>query len=317
MVSKQYIRDKTGVFLQKSQGTSSFRLYPQDQYFTSGSSVTGDKNFMTGAISPILPMRIVTMGNGGAPIDFIMLINPESCNHAKTSSYQTTYTRSGWQIQLWGPNQDTISSTGKTAATMNPGTGLENFVQQTTFSYLNLLALLSAYRTNGYEFFDRLDSNYVTRVINRVSGVHLMYDNQDFVGHFQNFTLDEDDEHPYILNYNFEFVISSLMADETEIRGHYKKLPVSISDPDYVREEGGEELELISDVYTGVEPTVNLTPPRATDDRTTQRLWEQKTGLPWSEALEYKLTDGSVQGNLRLRQQLYSKTWDPNQHKFV
>ena len=126
--------------------------------------------------------------------------------------------------------------------------------------------------------------------------------------------MDEDDEHPLILNYNFEFIITSLTGDESEIRGHYKKLPISSKKDSDIGT--GNQLEIISDVYTR-EPSLSLMAPKPVDDRTTQRLWEIKTGLPWSIALQHNLTDGTVQGNLKLRNELYSKTWDPTQHKFV
>jgi hypothetical protein len=317
-MSKVNTRKETSDFLSGVQSSSSFHLTPQDQFYTSA-TVLGDSSAssLSGAIEPIIPMRIRSIGRTGfidEPIDFTLLMNPESWNHAKTNSYQTSYTRSGWVIQLWGPNQDTISSNGKTAAMINSGVGLDSFVRQTTFSYLNFISLIASYKTNGYEFFDRLATNITSRVIDRVFGIHIMYDNQEFMGHFSNFTLDEDDEHPYLFNYNFEFVISALSNDETEIRGHYKKLPVSKHDPTV----GNDETELIitSDVYSK-EPTESVVPPRPVDDRTTQRLWEIKTGLPWGDALQYNLTDNSVQGNLNLRNQLYSKIWDPNQHKFV
>ncbi|MCE5225733.1 MAG: hypothetical protein LLG05_07710 [Porphyromonadaceae bacterium] len=306
-------RLQTGDFLRHTQSTTSFHLTPQDQYYTDTTS-----SALTEVADPIIPMRIRSIGKTtnfiDDPIDFTLLMNPESWNHAKTNAYQTSYTRSGWLVQLWGPNQDTISSNGKTAAMINSGVGLDNFVQQTTFSYLNFISLVSAYKTNGCEFFDRLAPNLTSRVINRVFGVHIMYDGQEFMGHFSNFTMDEDDEHPYIFNYNFEFIISSLTGDETEIRGHYKKLPVAKEDPTISDQD--TQLIITSDIYTK-EPNDNIIPPRPIDDRTTQRLWEAKTGLPWSVALQYNLTDGSVQGNLILRNELYSKTWDPVNHIFT
>jgi hypothetical protein len=315
-MSKTDVRNKTGEYLNNSQGLNSFRLDSRNNLYT-GATITGNKKSLTGALEPILPIKVVSIGKANkGTIDFTFLMNPESWNHAKTNSYQSVYTRSGWSVQLWGPNQDTISSNGKTAAMMNPGVGLDSFVRETTFSYLNLLALISAYKTNGYEFYDELSPNLTTRVISRIRGVHLMYDGQDFMGHFSNFTVDEDDEHPYLFNYNFKFIISSLRGDETEISGHYKRLEMPQKEKTSVAKVTKPKLEVISDVYTK-EPDGKIELPKPMDDRITQRLWEIKTGLPWSDAIKYGLTDGSVQGNLVLRNLLYSKKWDPQSQTFV
>ena len=41
------------------------------------------------------------------------------------------------------------------------------------------------------------------------------------MGHFNNFTIDDGGESPFILNYSFEFVMSSLSNDYNEINGHF------------------------------------------------------------------------------------------------
>jgi len=237
---KQLTRNQTSNFLRNSQGTNSFSFVPN--------FATNLEPMLTGAGEPIIPMRIMTLGKNQQPIDVTLLISPENQNHAKTNSYQVAYTRTGWVTQLWGPNQDTLSSTGKTAAWMNPGIGLDNFQKESTFAYLNFISIVSAYRTNGCLFMDKFSVDNFTRVIDTVSGVHIMFDNQDFMGHFSNFTLDEDDEHPYIYNYNFEFIISALDGDESEIRGHYKRLPVSTDDPTATVQN--KPIQLVGDVYT-------------------------------------------------------------------
>ena len=171
-MSKKQIRLDTGNVLDVIQGTPTFKLSGQNEYYTQVINSIGpnsvdltENRSLTGAAPAILPMRIATVGKDGNRVEFTMLINPETWNHGKTNSYQATYTRQGWQLQLWGPNQDMISSTGKSAATMNPGTGLDNFLQVTSFGYLNLMALIATYKTNGYEFLDPSDVRSLTRVI--------------------------------------------------------------------------------------------------------------------------------------------------------
>lgn len=318
-MSKQDKRNQTGIFLGQTPATNSFKLSSQNQYYTGISnelSLSEDKS-LTGAAEPILPFSIATIGKNGKRVDFTMLISPETMNHGKTQSYQVTYTRAGYIPQLWGPNLDTLSSTGKSAATMNPSLGMDNTLQTMSFGYLNLLSLIGAYRNNGYSFLDRLGVEEVTRVIETVSGVQIMYDNQIFMGHFTNFSLDEDDEHPYLFNYNFEFIISALNGTESQIRGHYKALPSVNVDYEGTAADP-TVISTISSLYSD-QPvsTKKLIKPNSVDDSITERLWMEKTGLTWDQAITLGLTDGTVQGNLGLRKKLYGKTWDPNTKQFI
>jgi hypothetical protein len=125
-------------------------------------------------------------------------------------------------------SQDLITSTGTTAAFMVEGTGLTAVSRTRSFAYKNFLALLYAYRNNGYNLVDptALQSG-LTRVINTIHGIEMSYDNQIFMGHFNNFTIDEDAAKPFLFNYNFEFVISSLSSDYSEVRGHFAPIPAT------------------------------------------------------------------------------------------
>ena len=73
---------------------------------------------VTGTLSPPLPMYISVATENNIKLQFMMLINPSNVTHGKTSSVQAAYTRKGFITQMWGPNQDLITSTGKTAAFM-------------------------------------------------------------------------------------------------------------------------------------------------------------------------------------------------------
>ena len=346
--SKKDIRIQTGDFLNNTQPQTSFQLKGQTQYYTNALDLTPanpnqvgpgwdlvsetDQKSLTGAYPAILPMQIITLGKNDKRIEFTMLINPETMNVGKTNSYQSSYTRTGWNLQLWGPNQDTISSTGRTAAFMNPATGLDNFLQNTTFGYLNFMAMIGAYRNNGYKLLDRAGVSSITRVIDVVTGVQILYDGNFLMGHFNNFTLDEDAEHPFLFNYNFEFIVSALDGSEYEIRGHYKQIPLVQT---YTNENGADPLTrpppqaslnnsvsvqapvtLVADTHNRTNQAYNVAPPRPMDDQATIRLWTQVTHLPWSYAITHGFTDNSVQGNLRLRQELYTKTWNSTTNTF-
>jgi hypothetical protein len=282
----------------------------------------------------ILPMQISMAGNNSAitnlsanfgldlsapslkRITFTMLIAPEVWNQGKVNSFQHEYTRKGWVIQLWGPNQDTISSTGKTAAFMTSGQGTDYYTRYRSLSFLNFLATIDAYRNNGYTFLDPLATTSLSRVISTVHGVEISYDNNIMLGHFNNFTIDEDEEHPYLFNYNFEFIAGVLCGTHSEVRGHYVPIPASTE-----AQGPGQGPVLVDNVYpisvSGTTSSPSYQFP--TDNNTVQRLWALKTGgAPYSVAVNSGFTDGSIEGNASLMSILIdpSTTWDPNTGSF-
>jgi len=176
---------------------------------------------ITGVIQPYLPMTITTADRNNKPIEFVLLVNPENLNHGRTHTTNMTYTRGGFVTQTWGPNQDLISGTGKSGAFMLKPEGLTKNTKK-AFAFQNLLSLVATYRNNGYVMLDRFHMQEpLTRIIDTISGVEISYDNTIMMGHFNNFTLDEDSERPYSLNYNFEFVCSTLSRNYNEVRGHF------------------------------------------------------------------------------------------------
>ena len=336
------ILKETNNFLENFQNNNSFfRLKALENYDSEGTIVTG-------AAQAILPMRISTIGKSftkdGRKVDqrisFTLLINPDSWNQSKTQASQANYTRQGWVVQLWGPNQDTISSTGKTAAMMTNPTGLDNLNAEMSFAYLNFLSLVAAYRSNGYIFEDFTATNDLTRCIKMVYGVEIEYDNQILLGHFNNFTLDEDSEHPFVFNYNFEFIVSSL-SPSSQIRGHYQALPTYETDLSTGTGADPDTLILTSDPYSkrapapatssfspppspgaqapaapAVAPAIIPTPPHPSAQRATEKLWGSRTGLSFEEAIKLGLTDNSEDGNFQLRRLMMGTTWDKDKKAF-
>ncbi len=186
--------------------------------------------YLTGALQAPVPLIISIPGKYNiSRLEFTLLINPASWNQGKTTSTQNSFTRDGYVTQMWGPAQDLITSNGKTAAFMVEGVGLTSTARRRSFAYLNFLAFIAAYRNNGYSFIDPTKlSSTLTRVIGKVHGVELFYDGQYFMGHFNNFTIDEDAATPFLMVYNFEFVVSTLSNTYNEVRGHFEPIPPRI-----------------------------------------------------------------------------------------
>jgi hypothetical protein len=213
-------------------------------------SVGGSLAPVTGVMPALLPMTIATSDvTGERRVEFTMLVNPANVNHGKTNSTYSSYTRSGWVTQLWGPNQDLLTGTGSSVAFMVEGEGLTSFLRRRSIGFQNFMALMKTYRNNGYMLIDPTKLNTLTRVISLVHGIEITYDNQVMMGHFNNFTLDENADNPYTFNYNFEFVCSTLSNDYAEVRGHFKQIPVGIE-----KTENADTPVLMSDLL-GTEKT--------------------------------------------------------------
>lgn len=220
---------------------SSFSQITRENVSSELLELVGFQDAVSGAAEPILPITIRIADKTGATLEFTLLINPDNMNHGKTHSTYFNYTRQGYVTQSWGPNQDLITATGKTAAFMVPGTGLTDASERSSVSFHNIMALLATYRNNGYNLIDPLAlQTEVTRVTNLVHGACILYDGQEFYGHFNNFTLDNSADSPFTFSYNFEFVVTSLSSNFINVRGHFseigkiipeEKIPVYISAP--------------------------------------------------------------------------------------
>lgn len=255
---------------------------------------------LTGVKGPSFPLTIALTGSQGQRMEIVMLLNPETMNHGKTNATYSSYTRKGYVNQLWGPNQDILTAQGRSAAFMVPGIGLSTFLRTRSFAFVNLMALVSAYKHNGYQILDPTQTNALfTRVISRVTGVEIHYDNQIFMGHFSNFTLDEDDTHPYLFNYNFEFIISTLDGSGTEVRGHYISIPGREQAPRPIKlTEGVAEKE--KEASPSPE-SASIEPSKPKSGELTYLVWQNATGLPWSQAELRGYTNGTKKDNLQLK----------------
>jgi len=104
-----------------------------------------------------------------------------------------------------------------------------------------------------------------------VHGVEVAYDNQIFTGHFNNFTLDEAADRPFLFDYNFEFVCSTLDDDFNEVRGHFLPIGVSLGEPEEAKllDEIGKTNEVDTSVYKTIDlDRLNTTEEGETDPGT-------------------------------------------------
>jgi hypothetical protein len=234
--SPQIIARRTEEFLAKITTPANSFIGPlESEVF----DITSAMRFATGILGQIKPI-ILNLPNqrsdqtkDDASLQFIMLVNPESMNHGRTNLVQTNLTRSGFVAQPWGPNQDTLSGTGKTAAFMTTSEGLAMVTSRSSVSYHNILGMMAAYRNNGYILRDRFHGQTlntgVRDAIDIVSGVEFIYDNDIYSGHFNTFTLDNDAANPFTLSYSFEFICSTLSRDYSQCRGHF--IPPGMYEP--------------------------------------------------------------------------------------
>lgn len=211
----------TNKFIKNYKGNSKYRVNKMVPV-NKGRDVTGSKQ-------ALLPFRISTPSRQGEKLDLVLFVNPESVNMGTTHHTSLGYTRQGYIPQYWGPNQNTITATGRTAAFITDPQGLTNMNRKSSISFLNYMSFLMSYRNNGYRYFDPTltgDNAYLSRVINMVQGVEIFYDDFLCMGHFNNFTMDETADRPFSFTYNFEFIISSLSSDYSGVKGHFEALPI-------------------------------------------------------------------------------------------
>ena len=221
--------------------------------------------YLTGADPACLPMtfRIIDK-TGTIALEFTLLVNPTNMNHGKTSTVGALYTREGFVTQMWGPNQDLLTVTGSSAAFMVEGIGLTAVGRRRSFGFLNFTALLATYRNNGYMLGDPTLESGLTRVINKITGIELTYDNQSYMGHFNNFTIDENADNPFRFNFNFDFVVSMLSTDYNEVRGHFSPITKQLySDP-------VAATPLVNDITDGQSSNIKVPPYQYVNDKITK-----------------------------------------------
>lgn len=156
-------------------------------------------------------------------VSVALLINPSDINFGETYIASDAYTREGWLSTLWGRNQMTINANCSTAAFYVGGFGVSTFLRNFSVAFKNFVSFLGIFKNGGYYYYrgqrntDLFDSD-PGRVIGVMDQTKIAYENTEYLGSFNSLTVDESQEAPYRIIFNFEFIVSGLRGEKAE--GH-------------------------------------------------------------------------------------------------
>lgn len=161
-------------------------------------------------------------------VTLVLMINPKDINMGQAYVSSNTYTRVGWVTSIWGRQQMTIAFSGSSPGFyyMSPegSGGITNFNRRGTAGFANFISLVGLFKNNAYYF---LNSNNATifkdgtsRVINVMDSIKIEYDGSTYLGSFTTFSMTDNAAMPYRIEYNIEFVVSSIGIDLEQLDGH-------------------------------------------------------------------------------------------------
>lgn len=140
----------------------------------------------------------------------VLYINPSDLTRTFQRRIQEQMAGNGHIIEHWGEDQDKLSANGKIGAAYTTKTGLTRYFRRNAASYQQLMHLYIMYRNNGY-IFEVMDP----RRISLVGRVQITYDTEVWIGHFDTFTMSENADNPFMMDYSFEFTVREYSNDES------------------------------------------------------------------------------------------------------
>lgn len=140
----------------------------------------------------------------------IFYINPNDLSRTFQRRYTEQFGGNGHIIEHWGEEQDKLTASGKIGATYTTKTGLARYFRRNSASYQQLMQLYLLYRNNGY-IYEVAD----LRRISLVGRVQITYDTETWIGHFDSFSMNENAESPFTMEYSFEFTAREYFNDES------------------------------------------------------------------------------------------------------
>lgn len=142
------------------------------------------------------------------PLSFY--INPSDLTRTFTKRSNSQFGGNGHITEHWGNDQDKLSATGKMGAFYTNKTGLSRYFRRNSAAYQQLMHLYLIYRNNGY-IYEALDP----RRIALVGRVQITFDTETWMGHFDSFTMTENADNPFTMDYSFEFTVREYYNDES------------------------------------------------------------------------------------------------------
>jgi hypothetical protein len=139
----------------------------------------------------------------------VLYINPNDLTRSYTKRSNSQFTGGGHVTEHWGDDQEKLSASGKIGGAYTNKTGLTTYFRRNAASYQQLMQLYLMYRNNGY-IYEVLDP----RRIGLVGRVQITYDTETWIGHFDNFSMTENAENPYTMEYSFEFTVREYYNDD-------------------------------------------------------------------------------------------------------
>jgi hypothetical protein len=80
-------------------------------------------------------------------------------------------------------------------------------IRNVSFSWQNFQSLYLLYRNNGGMYLSDMSQQDRDVLLTTVGSVYLFYDNILYIGCFDSFTITEDAERPFSVEYSFEFTV--------------------------------------------------------------------------------------------------------------
>lgn len=187
------------------------------------------------------------------PPKLSMLINPQTMTQSYSKKKSEQYTRGGWVREEWGENLDVLNFSGKIGAFYVKEaavgmSGLNRYERSKSLSFKNLYNLFMIYRSNGAVYqtnsrgtsvaqnklmqasgYSRINKRVKKVVLNsksrvdKLGDVYLYYDNYIYIGSFDTFSIEENADNPFTLNYNLSFTVHYRTQTDSRPYVNYEK----------------------------------------------------------------------------------------------
>lgn len=145
-------------------------------------------------------------------VEYRFLVNPSTLTVNRQTVDAQSMTRGGWQFGVWGEDCFMVQMQGASAG-FYFSLGTTDEFSYYAVSYRNLMQLQEVFENNGYWFEGEeynegpLAADYLRRRIRMHQDVELWCGNFIWFGMFDSFSISQDAEHPFILNFNLSFFV--------------------------------------------------------------------------------------------------------------